>query len=98
VVAPETLIARWEAAYRQYTEATRLAGRANAGDRAAAEALASTSWAVATTWRDLATTVVLPWWALAALRAAAEAFEAQARTWHTRAIDSISNTSRRNQE
>jgi len=91
VLAPETLVARWEAAYRRYTEATRLAGRANAGDRAAAETLASTSRQVATTWRDIATTVVLPWWVLAALRAAAEAFEAQARSWHTRATDSISN-------
>jgi len=39
---------------------------------------------MSTAWRDIATAAVLPWWTLAALRAAAEAFEQQAHGWHAR--------------
>jgi len=48
--------------------------------------MASASWDVATAWRDLATRAVLPWWVLAAVRAAADAFEQQAHDWHARAV------------
>lgn len=79
------LVARWEAAYRLYGEASEQAARAEAGDRGAAEAVAASSWQVASLWREMATETGLSWWALAALRAAAQAFEQQARDWHARA-------------
>ena len=82
MTVPAVLVARWEAAYRQYADLTRTAGREPA-EPASSEALASVSWEVAAAWRDIATSSPLPWWALAALRAAAEAFERQARRWHT---------------
>jgi hypothetical protein len=47
--------------------------------------MASASWDVATAWRDIATATALPWWSLAAVRAAADAFETQARDWHAQA-------------
>jgi hypothetical protein len=82
---PARLVSRWEEAYRQYGVAFDHAARMEAGDRQAAEAVAAASWQVAGLWRDMATAVPLSWWLLAALRAAADAFEAQARSWHAKA-------------
>lgn len=83
MTAPTESVARWEAAYRCYTELTCMA-REPSGERASPAALASASWEVATAWRDIATSTPLPWWMLAALRAAADAFEHQAYQWHAR--------------
>lgn len=76
------LVTRWEAAYQRYTDAARAVRSAPDAEPASAETMAEASWEVATAWRDIATTMVLPWWTLAALRAAADAFEAQAMSWH----------------
>ena len=81
MTVPAELVARWEAAYRRYTELARTA-RGRRGDVASSETLVAASWEVATAWRDIATTAPLPWWTLAALRAAADAFEHQAHHWH----------------
>jgi hypothetical protein len=84
-VVPARLVGRWEAAYRQYGQASELAARSAAGDPQAAQAVASASLEVAAAWREMTGTTGLPWWALAALRAAADAFEQQARNWRARA-------------
>lgn len=92
---PPGLVGRWEVAYRQYGDATIYAGKSVAGDRAAAEVLASASWQVASLWREMTASAALPWWALAALRAAAEAFEQQARDWHAKAMHGETGSSGR---
>lgn len=84
-IVPIRLAERWETAYRRYGRASTLAARATPGDRQTAHAVATTSAQVAAAWRDMAKTDGIAWWALAALRAAAEAFEAQARNWQARA-------------
>ena len=84
-IVPLRLVERWEAAYRRYGQASTRAARSQPGDRQAARAVASTSAQVALHWRDIARTEGLVWWMLAALRAAADAFEAQARDWQARA-------------
>jgi hypothetical protein len=82
---PEHLVSRWEAAYRQYGQASRSAASSVAGDRNAAQAMASASWEVAAVWREMESLSDLPWWVLAAVGAAAQAFEFQARDWNARA-------------
>jgi hypothetical protein len=72
---PWQAVARWEAAYRAYVE---VAGSA-ALTRGERLLLADALQAVAETWRDIATTPGLDWWMLAALSAAAETAEQQAR-------------------
>lgn len=68
----EDLIRAWEDAYRRY------------GSAAGAN-VAPASRAVALAWRDIACTSKLPWWVLAAVESAAEAFEDQAEQWEARA-------------
>lgn len=68
----EDLIRAWEDAYRRY------------GSAAGAD-VAPASRAVAMAWRDIACTSGLPWWMLAAVESAAEAFEEQAEQWEARA-------------
>jgi hypothetical protein len=55
------------------------------GDRDAAREMVLASRNVASAWHALESIADLPWWTAAALRTAAEAFEAQAREWNTRA-------------
>jgi hypothetical protein len=83
MTAPPQLVQQWETAYQHYTNATEHATH-TPNDPHTAHLMASASWQVASLWRDIATATVLPWWALAALRAAAEAFEAQAQAWHAK--------------
>jgi hypothetical protein len=83
MTVPSVLVARWESAYRRYSHLTQVIAQAES-DHDAARTMASASWDVATAWRDIATTLVLPWWTLAALRAASDAFEQQAHAWHAR--------------
>ncbi|SES12679.1 hypothetical protein SAMN04487818_107466 [Actinokineospora terrae] len=66
---PPELVERWEAAYSRY----------DGGDL---HDMADVSAAVGTLWREMATAVPgSPWWLVAALVTAAEAFEAQSRDW-----------------
>ncbi|HEU5476134.1 MAG TPA: hypothetical protein VFV67_36370 [Actinophytocola sp.] len=82
---PEKLVYRWESAYRRYGEASKAASTLTAGDRDAAREMAAASWEVAAAWREMESTADMPWWALAALSAAVQAFEFQARDWNARA-------------
>src|SRR5262249_44923782 len=68
-----------------YGEASKAAASSVAGDRDAAREMAAASWEVAAAWREMESTADIPWWALAALCAAAQAFEIQARDWNARA-------------
>jgi hypothetical protein len=74
----------WEAAYRQYGRAWEMTARSRKGDPAAAREVATTSWAVAAAWRQIAAATTLPWWTLAAIESAAGAFESQARECEAR--------------
>lgn len=84
VAVPVRLVQQWEKAYRQYGQASAHAARSAAGDRAAARAVAKTSREVAAVWHEIAKMPGLPWWVLAAVRAAAQVFESQARDWKAR--------------
>lgn len=67
---PDVLVDRWQAVYREYS--------ATEGNRAE---LARLSANVAVVWREMARVPGLEWWLVAALSAAAEAFERQAQDW-----------------
>lgn len=77
---PENVVARWESAYRRYREASKVASSV-AGDQTVAREMVAASRDVAALWREMESTADLPWWLLAALSAAAQAFEFQARDW-----------------
>jgi hypothetical protein len=81
VAVPDQVIRAWEGAYRQYGQVNEIVSRMSADDPVAAWQMATASWAVASAWREIATVSRLPWWVLAAVDSAAEAFEAQARYW-----------------
>lgn len=85
MTAPAELVAQWEQAYRNYTHASQWADRADRNVEAA-QAMAASSWEVAQLWRAMAGLPAQPWWIVAGLRAAAEAFNSQANTWHDRAM------------
>jgi hypothetical protein len=82
-MVPENMIERWEAAYRRYGNASRAS--VNGGDQSAAREMAEASREVAEAWREMERVSGLSWWVAAALVAAAQAFEAQARDWSARA-------------
>lgn len=84
-MVPAKLVGIWENSYRAYGRAVEHIARAGATDRQAAWDYAHSSWSVAAAWRQLAASSELPWWALAAVQSAAQAFEEQARTWDQRA-------------
>lgn len=84
-MVPDELDERWQAAYRAYGQASENVSQSEPGDPAAARLMAAASWEVSVLWREIAETPGLPWWALASVRAAAQAFEAQARDWNARA-------------
>jgi hypothetical protein len=81
----ERLVALWEAAYREYGTVSDLLNGAVPGDAAVAERMARASQAVAVVWREMADEPDLPWWSVAALGAAGQAFEYQSRDWTARA-------------
>ena len=81
----EDLVQRWEAAYQRYGEASKVSVATVVGDQGVAREMVVASHEVATAWRSLESTPDLPWWALAAVAAAAEAFEFQAQEWMIRA-------------
>lgn len=75
------LVRAWEGAYRKYGQAAEMAARKPEADPAVAWEMASASLAVAKAWRDFTALPTLPWWVLAAVESAADAFEAQAQEW-----------------
>jgi hypothetical protein len=70
---------------RRYVVASRVVEVSGAGNRDTAWEMASASEHVALAWRAMESISGLPWWTLAAVRHAVEAFEFQARDWNTRA-------------
>lgn len=85
VVTSVPLVDGWQNAYRAYGLASSNLGRLGEGDIGALWRMASTSGAVAVAWRRIAGGTDLPWWMLAAVESAAQAFEAQAHDWEFRA-------------
>lgn len=84
-MVPDKMVSQWESAYRRYGDATDAATLARQGGLEAGRAMAVTSLEVAAAWRQISGVEGLPWWVLAAIDAAAEAFEVQAREWEERA-------------
>jgi hypothetical protein len=84
-MVPADLVERWEVAYRRYCDVVESARSSVATARIAARALAVASRDVAVAWRQLGLQPGLPWWALAAVGSAAQAFELQAEEWINRA-------------
>jgi hypothetical protein len=81
----ERLVARWEAVYREYGLTSEMVSNSVPGDGAVARRMARASADVAAVWREMAAEPEMPWWELAALGAAAQAFERQAHDWTARA-------------
>lgn len=84
VVTAPSLVDGWESAYRAYGLASDNLGRVGDSDPGALWRMSRTSGAVAVAWRRIAGSSQLPWWMLAAVESAAQAFEAQARDWAMR--------------
>ena len=84
---PDRLVRQWEAAYREYGTVSELAAQSTVVTSETAESMAIASAEVASAWRSIAASRSLPWWALAAVDAAAEAFETQADEWEARAAE-----------
>lgn len=85
VMMSEPLVTRWEAVYRDYGLASEMVDSSEPGDGAVARHMARASRELALVWREMAGEPHLPWWLVAGLRAAAQAFENQARDWGARA-------------
>lgn len=85
VMVSDKLLQRWETVYREYGLTSELVGHSAPGDRAVARRMARASTALAGAWREIEVEPGLPWWVVAALSTAAQAFEAQARDWSARA-------------
>lgn len=85
VMVSDELARRWEAVYREYGSASEMVNNSEPGDRAVARHMARASEDVAAVWRQMTNEPDLPWWTVAALGAAAQAFEYQARDWAARA-------------
>ncbi|GGS21240.1 hypothetical protein GCM10010171_12420 [Actinokineospora fastidiosa] len=84
VMVSDELDERWQNAYKAYGAASENVARLGPSAPGAAARMVSASWDVAAIWREMAAAGGLPWWALAAVHAAAEAFEAQSREWAAR--------------
>ncbi len=85
VMVSERLVRRWEAVYREYGTVSALVSVSEPGDRMVAERMARASRNVAAVWREMESEPDLAWWAVAAVKAAAQAFEYQSRDWAARA-------------
>ncbi|OQO93021.1 hypothetical protein B1813_13040 [Saccharomonospora piscinae] len=84
-MATKKQVRAWEDAYRRYGTASERVARTRRIDTQAAHDMAAASRDVASAWRSIASGPDLPWWLLAALDSAAQAFEQQSRDWHERA-------------
>lgn len=82
---PEALVRRWETMYSEYGRASEMVNKSEPGNRMVARQMAQASENVALVWRQMAAEPNIPWWSVAALSAAAQAFEFQARDWTARA-------------
>jgi hypothetical protein len=85
VMVSDGLVRRWEAVYREYGAASAMVSASEPGDRDVAARMARASRNVAAVWREMAGESDVDWWAVAALSAAAQAFEYQERDWSARA-------------
>jgi hypothetical protein len=85
VMVSERLVQRWEAVYREYGTASQRLSSTEPGDRTVARHMARASADVAAVWREMAGEPDMQWWSVAALCAAAQAFEYQSRDWAARA-------------
>lgn len=72
------VLSAWEAAYRRYGRASDDMARSPRRDVRAVRELTDPSRAVDFTWRAITSDPQLPWWVVAAVSSAAEAFEEQA--------------------
>lgn len=82
-----TQVRDWEQAYGHYGASSEVVARTGQPSAATAQDMASASWAVAESWHAIACNPELPWWMLAALKSAAQAFEEQAHYWQARSAD-----------
>jgi hypothetical protein len=89
VVLSAKFLAGWEEAYRQYGRASETVARTRNTDPAALWQMAV---AVAVAWRQIASRQQLPWWLLAAVDSAAQAFEAQSLEWEARHLEASRST------
>jgi hypothetical protein len=80
----EQAVRGWEKAYRDYGRLSEPSVRSRQDDPSLAGRMASASRSVADGWRGIASCGELPWWCLAAVESAAQAFHAQAREWEVR--------------
>ncbi len=76
-MVPDVLVDHWRETYCKYIEAADVQGTV-LSERVT---MARLSADVADAWRQMAVTGDLEWWQVAAVTAAAEAFERQARDW-----------------
>lgn len=90
----ERLVQRWEAVYREYGTASERVSTTEPGDRTIARHMARASADVAAVWREMAGEPEMVWWLVAALSAAAQAFEYQSRDWSARAKHDSARNSR----
>ncbi len=81
LVVSGELAEQWAAAYDRYTQAVDM----STNNPEAAWVIADASWLVASLWREIGKVPNLPWWSVAAVNTAAEAFEGQARDWQATA-------------
>src|SRR5690349_10495485 len=82
---PKKQVSAWEAAYRAYRDASDAVARSRGGSPDIAREMAAASRLVAHTWRGLVGDPDQPWWVVAAVGSAAQAFEEQAREWEHKA-------------
>jgi hypothetical protein len=82
---PNKQVSAWESAYRAYRDASDAVARSRGTNPEVAREMAAVSWSVAHAWRALAGDPEQPWWVVAAVGSAAQAFEEQAREWERRA-------------
>lgn len=87
IAVPDRFVRQWEAAYREYGNVSELAARSAVVSSETAQSMAAASGAVAVAWRQIGTVRALPWWAVAAVDAAAEAFETQGDEWDARSAE-----------
>ena len=80
VIVLENSVRRWVVAYQEYQRTCQDVD-ANPRRSTAAHAVATSSWAVASAWRELASAPEMPWWVVAAVDTSADMFEEQARAW-----------------
>ncbi|MFD8492386.1 hypothetical protein [Amycolatopsis sp. NPDC059657] len=90
------LVKEWETSYREYAAVSEIVGASEVEVSGGARAMASTAWNVSQAWHAIAAAHGLPWWAIAAVESAAQAFEEISREWDERAENSETQGRQRN--